>query len=212
MILSPTQQLPCPSPEDYAALALYMQRLAERFEAKIVAERALITDFATQPAGLWANTGALTASNGSPISAIDITTAIFTNTPSRLFVGFSTLPNGGVFPEAGVYHVGWNVTMQELGGVTAGSFRQITFQIQQATASGTPLVLQDMSRKVIASTLATERFGNDGLVVVGESTRALVGARIEFLHDNVASQVRINAGNLRGWYRRLGSTAQIEVS
>lgn len=212
MEFSPTQQLPCPSDTDYAAVALYLQYLAETFEARIVAQRALITDFATQPYGLWGNFGALVAGVGSTITAIDITNPISNNIPSRNLVGFATAPANGMFPEAGVYHVGWNVTMAETGGVSAGTARSMTFLIQQLTADGTPFVLQNLSRRVMASTLATERFGNDGLVVVGESARPQIGARIEFGHANVASSVQITAGALRGWYRRLGSTAQIEVA
>ncbi len=211
MNLTDNYGIPYPDPTDYAAQALYMQRLAEAAEAQILAERALVTDFTRQPAGIWSNRNNVTATSGGGVSSMSIDNPIWTNVPGWDNVGFS---GGGTgFPEAGIYHVGWDcVLMLELGALTPNSIRDITFIVRQQTGSGVDLVLQDLSRHVLSSAgQPGERFGSDGLVVVPENVRNLINFRIEFSHTNAASQVRINAGNLIGFWRRIGSTAQIEV-
>lgn len=211
MNLTPLYSLPCPAPEDYAAIALYMQRLAETFEAKILDERAMVADFASQPMGLWANSGNLTVASGGFIGNISIDSPIYTNTPSVATTGFTPGPFTGMFPEAGVYHVGWNVTMSEIGAVNANTFRTIVFLMRQVAGDGTEIALLNISRRVMSSVVSGERFGSDGLMVVNEANRPLINARIEFTSGNTSSSTRIGAGLLRGWYRKLGSTSQIEV-
>lgn len=209
MRLSDHYDLPCPEPGDYAALALYMQRLAESVEAKIVAQRAMINDFRFQPVGIWSNSGSLSTGSGGGISSIDIANPVYTNVP-----GWSTRGINGAsvtFPEPGVYHIGWDVFMLEVGALNAGSWRKITFIVRQQTGSGEDIVLQDLTRIVASSSNPAERFGSDGLVVVPHVNRDLVNVRIEFSHNNTSSNVRIAPGDLRGFWRRIGSTEQIEV-
>lgn len=211
MQLTPEYALPCPDDTDYAAIALYMQRLAERTEEVLVAQRAKVTDFTQQPMGIWVNAGNITVSNGGFASGITLDSLVYSNVTDLIIRANGFSPFGGMFPEAGVYHVGWSVTMSELGGVDAGTVRTMEFYIRQQSGLG-DILLQNLTRKVMASSVNAERFGADGLVVVPELNRNLCNANIRFGHNNASSQVRITAGFFYGWWRRLGSTSQIEVT
>jgi hypothetical protein len=212
MNLSPRFALPCPDDTDYAAIALYMQRLAEAAEAKLLDQRTLINDFIYQPVGIWQNSSIITAPVGGGVSAITVDNPVFVNPRaiSRYSSGFSAF--GALFPEPGVYHVGWDCTlMLPTGANTANTFRQFTFIIRQQTGSGVDLVLQNLTRRVNSSAAAADRFGSDGLVVVPQLNRDLINAQIEFTHGNGTS-MQIAVGDLKAFYRRLGSTSQIEVA
>lgn len=211
MQLTPDHALPCPDPTDYAALPLYMQRLAERAESVLLAQRALITDETSQPVGIWVNSSNTTVSNGGFASAMTIDSLIYSNVTDPLIRANGFNASNGMFPEAGVYHVGWQVAMSELGGVDAGTVRTMEFYIRQQSGAG-DILLQNLTRKVMASSVNAERFGADGLVVIPELNRNLCNAFIRFGHNNATSQVRITAGFFYGWWRRLGSTSQIEVA
>lgn len=211
MQLTDDHALPCPDDTDYAAIALYMQRLAERTEELLVAQRAAVTDFTQQPMGVWVNAFNITVTNGGFASAISIDSLIYSNVTDLLIRGNGFNANNGMFPEAGVYHVGWSVSMTELGAVDTGTVRTMEFYMRQQSGSG-DILLQNLTRKVLASTDNGERFGADGLVVIPELNRNLCNAFIRFGHTNASSQVRILAGSLYGWWRRLGSTSQIEVA
>lgn len=211
MRLTENFSLPCPDDTDSAALALYMQRLAEAYEAKILAMRALVTDFNTQPAGIWSNSSTLTTGANSPITGISLDHVIYTNQPALTFVGFE--PFGAIFPESGVYHVGWSCLLAlETGALTGDTYRSFTFQIVEQTGSGTQNVLLDCSRYLFSSTgLGATRVSSDGLAVVTASARPQVNANIQFVHGNTGSSMQILAGNWIGYWHRIGSTEQIEV-
>jgi hypothetical protein len=211
MQLTQGHALPCPDDTDYAALALYMQRLAERVESVILSQQALVTDETSQPVGIWVNASNVTVSNGGFASSMTIDSLIYSNVTDPIIRGNGFSPFGGMFPESGVYHVGWQVSMGELGAVDTGTVRTMEFWIRQQSGAG-DFILQNLTRKVMASTVVGERFGADGLVVVPELNRNLCNAFIRFGHNNASSQVRINAGGLLGWWRRLGSVSQIEVA
>lgn len=211
MQLTTDHQLPCPDPTDYAAIALYMQRLAERTEEVLLAQRALVQDETSQPVGIWVNAFSTTVSNGGFASFMTLDSLIYSNVTDPIIRANGFTPFGGMFPEAGVYHVGWSMTCGELGGIDAGTVRTMEFWIRQQSGSG-DFILQNLTRKVMASTVNGERMGADGLVVIPEDGRNLCNAFIRFGHNNASSQVRITAGTFFGWWRRLGSTSQIEVA
>lgn len=212
MSTTPRFGLPCPEGTDYAAIALYLQRLAEAAEAKILDERAMVDNFVRQPVGIWQNAFNITASSGATVSNISVDSPVFVNAraAARTVQGFSGF--GALFTEPGVYHVGWNVSMTELTTVTTNTPRTINFTIRQLDGSGADIVLADLSRRVNASSVVTERFGSDGLVVVNELVRPQINARIEFTNGDPSGSVRISPPNFKCWYRRIGSTTQIEVA
>lgn len=211
MQLTDDHALPCPDDTDYAAIALYMQRLAERTEALLVDQRAKVTDFTSQPMGIWVNAGNITVSNGGFASSIGVDSLIYSNVTDTLIRANGFNANNGMFPESGVYHVGWSASMTELGAVDNNTVRTMEFYIRQQSGSG-DILLQNLTRKVLSSTDNGERFGADGLVVIPELNRNLCNANIRFGHTNASSQVRILAGTFYAWWRRLGSTSQIEVT
>lgn len=130
MEFTPVQNLPCLSPDDYAAYATYMQCLAEDLEAKFSEKNDTLMGVRNSYAGVWRNTAAL-VSDGSGLWTFGPSQVanLFWNDPFNspsAGTGAATDPLRFQFPgmvAGGLYQVGATVFYNQ--GATANSTRQL---------------------------------------------------------------------------------------
>lgn len=202
--------LACPSPTDYAALPLYMQRLAEQIEDAVIEQQAQISAFQRPPTSIWKND-----TNLGPISNTGFLQLTF-GPAQRVFANYggasqSLGPFTGTFPSAGLYHLGWATNAREVGAVNADTFRQMRFWVQKQTAGG--LVDVMTAHRVVYATAAGfgEYFGADNTVLIDDEFSQYI-VRMEFTHGNTSSQVQLTINETFVWLTRIGSSDAIEVA
>lgn len=206
--------LPCPDSTDYAVLPVYMQDLAEQLEAKILAQRATMTAFDSQPAAIFRTPFQL-GPNGanSAISFIDVGQVIFTNysIPGKL-LDFIWNP-GQLFPSSGIYLVGYNVSCQNTGAVGDLTKRKMYCRVIRTSTTGAVTVLADLTSEVPASSATNgEAFGNITTVAISDQDLPLASVLMSFTHNDGTSSVLIPLGGITAFVKRVGSTDIIEVT
>jgi hypothetical protein len=212
-------RLPCPGENDYAALPIYMQRLAEDIEAKMLAQRAAIA-LETNPPTLvqLGPQSAIGPFGTSSIAQLTLqnNSTIFSNytiTPPGSFGGRPQLsPSpGNTFNSAGVWYIGFCIIgYVAVGAVTNDSNRLVRAQVGKGTSSGTTTI-ESFGRRINAeSTIATEYFtGQTTVMIDNEFTKYSID--MVLTHANAASNMTLPANGVLFWCTRLGSTENIEV-
>lgn len=211
-----THGLYCPSPQDYAAYALYMQDVGTRIDEQLFAQQQQLESFLEQPTILVTNSAAVVIPIG-PAQVVNIfDTVVFNNstfmsldtTNAQINIG-SLLGSPAVTPYLrGAYTTGFNVRMSA-GVITTGTHR---------TAS-----LTVTNQEILFTTIATatdsvtdQNTGGDealfcktDFVLTGVS-----GVDVEFavISFETASTVTIPAGQAFGYVTFNGATDIIEVA
>ena len=207
-------RLPCPSDGDYAALSVYMQRLAEEIEAKILAQRALISDETNPPTAIWIGPN-IAIGPFSTASIVELSTpgqgfGVFTNYTVNGNLPQVSATKGLTFNEAGVWHFGFCITSVASGAVTNDSNRLFRVQIAKGTSGGTQQI-ELFGRHINAeATIATDFLTGQAVFNVDTET-AKYGINTVFTHTNAASNVSIPVNGVYYWATRIGSTDSIEV-
>ena len=207
-------RLPCPSAEDYAALPIYMQRLAEDIEAKILAQRALITQFNNPQICIWRG-----GSFDNTFASTD-SLNFFLGTPDIVFSNYKVPPfnqdptfqiTGSLFNQSGIWHLGVAVLgMFPTGATTNDSFRLLRVQVSKGTSGGTSSIV-NTGRRVNAETGAVEYFTTEFTILVDEEfDKYRIDANIT--HGNVASTMTVPTNGMFAWVMRIGSADIIEVT
>jgi len=208
MDITDTLHLPCPDGTDQAAQALYLQRLAERLESEFLARQARIDATVEQPAACFKSTTAISAfgtSGTAQISFLSPANVVHANYPTPTFGQFPP----GPFPMAGIYHVGVSVFFQEVGAVTAGSYRQLTFQLIYHGPSG-QVGLAEGTREVTAPTFGGVYLTAEMFVEIGDDF-AQYGLSTVIRHGNAGSNIQVPIGGTHAYLVRRGSSDIIEV-
>lgn len=217
MNLDPTFGLPCPDGTDAAAVALYLQRLAEAVEAKLLDQRTRIRAAARTPVAVWRsyNTVGPISNSGFANFSIDTPGLAFAN------YGVQFVPGGPLFPpaigqgnrtfsEPGTWQVGIAVKTSETGAVNAATGRKIQMVLYQQTPAAGNVIRARMDREMVTSANANEWATWTGTFTVGDDVANWYMAML-FTHTNAGSTVQITAGDLIMWAVKLSSADQIEV-
>lgn len=211
-------QLPCPDDEDYGAVALYMQFLAETIEAKILEQRALIEAYQDLRTTIWTNASILgPAADGAEIG-VQFTgpgDIHYSNRPDGSFPD-GTRPNQvglsiGTFDQAGVYHFGYSVNMVETGAITDLSFRQVNVRVEKVIGGGS-FIAAECDRIIQAENIPNGSFFGNNVAFEVDNDFVNYRIRVVWSHSNVASTVQIPVGGFWMWLTRLGSGDAIEVT
>lgn len=208
-------ELPCPDGTDYAALALAMQRLAERIEEIVLGQQAAMVDFEEQRTAIWRNTAVIgpISNSGFAEFTFGLAQVVFAN------YGAPTGPNlqsnpGQTFPEAGVYALGWSVNTAETGAANVQTARNIAATVRRHGV-GVPVDVVTLSRTMSASAATAggvgDYFGSCAVFALGNDF-ALHSVAFRFTHGNTSSTVQIPIGGATAWLMRLGSIDVLEVT
>jgi len=209
MEFSPNLNFPCPSPEDYGAIALYMQRLAFEIEEKLNSEQTK-ANLAYRPfTDVWKTTTV-----DGPVSNLGSLTMNWTN--NLVFRNY-TLPGtprfggtAGTFPAPGVYHMGFFVNTTCVGAANADSFRRIQMEIQKETSIGS-VTFYNIDRLISEEGIAGGNFfESEGVVVIDQDYQSWK-AVTTFTHGNTSSSMNLQAGAL-AWRTYLGTLDLITVT
>lgn len=209
MEFSPNLNFPCPSPEDYGAIALYMQRLAFEIEEKLNSEQTL-ADFAYRPyTDIW--------KTSAVFGPIPFNGLLFINWQNNLVFRNYSLPgvpifgnNTGTFPAPGVYHIGYFVNTTTVGAANADSFRRVQMKIQKETNIGS-VTFYNIDRLIGEEGIAGGNFfGSEGVVIIDQDYQAWKVVT-EFTHGNTSSDMNLQAGAL-AWRTYLGTLDLITVT
>lgn len=208
MDITDTLHLPCPEGTDPAAQALYLQRLAERLEAEFIARQARLDAAVDQPAACFKSATAISAFGTSGTAQISFLTpahVVYANYPNPTF----NQGPPGPFPMAGIYHVGISVFFQEVGAVTLGSYRQLTFQLFHHAADGI-VGAAEGTREVTAPSFGGVYLTAEMIVEIGDDF-AQYGLNTVIRHGNAASNIQVPIGGTHAYLVRRGSSDIIEV-
>lgn len=185
------QKLPYPHEDDVGALALYMQELATRADARL---HELVQDIQ---------------------AAVDVPTAVFENLSDIQFpytATYDSLPVEVVFsnvelqyttfaqpPFPGLWHIGFWVSMTPVGTATAGSFRRADLTIWGVTSTG--WIQLHKVECVEYEGGGTEHLQAETAFYVdpNDPTHQYIYIDIGAAHGNTGSQIQIPAGQARLW-------------
>lgn len=200
--------LPCPDGTDQAAQALYLQRLAERLEAEFIARQARVDAVVNQPAACFKNTTAISAfgtTGQAQVSMLTPGNVVYANYPGASLPAFPP----GPFPTPGIYHMGISVFFQEVGAVTTGSYRQLTYQLLHYGPAGI-VGAAEGTREVTAPSFGGVYLTAEMIAEIG-SDFAQYGLNIILRHGNAASNIQVPIGGIHAYLVRRGSSDIIEV-
>jgi hypothetical protein len=212
-------RLPCPGDSDYAALPVYMQRLAEEIEAKILAQRAAIALETNPPTLIQLGPNSAIGPFGTS-SVLQFSLAanatIFSNYTLNPPGPFGTQPrlsplSGTTFNSSGIWHLGFAViAFAAVGAVTNDSNRLVRAQVGKQTPSGT-VTVESFGRRINAeATIAAEYFtGQTTVLIDNEFTKYNID--MVLTHANAGSNMTVPVNGLLFWCTRLGSAENIEV-
>lgn len=200
--------LPCLSGEDYGALALYMQHLAERVEAEVLQRQAAAESFNDQPTAIITNNQLMGPIAAGFMDNLSVSQTIFKNFTG----GINNLTvTPGFFTTSGLYHLGYMVNSVEVGAVTVASSRAFELHIRKRTG-GSFFTETVISKRIQAEGSAGGSFfGSEGTFIIDNEPH-LYECYMVFAHDNAASQVQIPINGLRIWLTKIGDTSVIEVT
>ena len=133
------QKLPCLSPEDYAAYALYMKCLADTLEDKFTAINDQFSAFRRRYAGVWRNTVPIVSDGSGNFVTTNVANLHWNDpvNPPSDGTGAVGDPIRYNFPgnvEDGLYEVGGTVFFN--AGATSGSLRQMEFPVYYTSTIG----------------------------------------------------------------------------
>lgn len=213
MRFSENFELPCLDENDPAAVALYMQRLAEEIEADTLGLRSRLSTATRRPTAIWRNFAAGVAFNSAGFSSLQLNPTddlVFSNY-TIAGVGPRFGESQSMFPAAGIYRIGWSVNMAETGAVTADSFRWCQFFVYERIPTGSRVVAE-FSRRVQAEGIAGGNFfGASGCALIGSGYQRY-SMQAVLTHGNVASTMQVPAGGFTAWLTQVGSDDVIEVA
>lgn len=220
MNLDPTFGLPCPDGTDQASLALYMQRLAEAVEARLLIERTAIRSAARAQCAVWRESSTVgpISNSGFANLSLDSSELVFANygVQFQQFVGAPVFPpsigQGNIcWNEPGEWVVGVAVRYSETGAVSFGTERKMQAAVYKDTPQGGQLIVARMDRSLVtADTVANQWTCWQGVFTIGDDTQNWHWAGT-FTHSNSSSTVQINPGDLIVWTYKVSSSDQIEV-
>lgn len=211
MRFTANQNLPCPDGTDMAAVALYMQCLAEQVEAELVADSAAFSSFLDAPVAIW--------SNSVNQNLVDGTFLIFDNVTSN---NWPTVPVGSSpsLPNLrGWYYIGANANIVDTPPV-ADQDRSLILSANQNTGvvSGDGVLAQFQDTILDSFTTAGENVLPAGTVFFagGDFTapnpvdltlqyRSGIGGVVNPVDTSQTPAVRL-------WVIYLGDTPQIGVA
>jgi hypothetical protein len=205
--------VPCPDGSDYAASALYLQRLAESTEADLLAFDTQLTEFETRPVGIWTNSAAQgpLAFNAVGTFVLDANQVVYRSYSTPTLTPFRT-NQAAVFPGVGIYEVGWNVNMIEDGAITADTFRQVAGRVLMQDPTGATVVVADMTRRVLAEGVAGGQWmAGDTTFLLSTSMLNRCWIELDWTHGNTGSTMTIPIGGVVGWIHKIGTVDPLEV-
>lgn len=208
MIFTPQQNLPCLSPEDYAAWALYMQCLAQTLEDKFNTVAEQQSAFRNRYAGVWRNAVPI-VSDGSGNFATTAVANLHWNDPVNPPSQGSGAPNDPVrynFPGDvfnGLYALGGTVFFN--AGATSGSLRQMEFPVYYTSTIGvvSNVVTLDASEESLSggeALAATTQLSiaNREITPASNNFGVPIGFTIRIIEAD-AGAITIPAGGLTFW-------------
>lgn len=126
MEFTDVHDIPCLGPDDYPAVALYMQELANIIEAELLAQQTALDTFLDTGSLIWTQTDAQTA---SPATAAGFEDRIFFPATPSGGAGLSSQFNMQALPPLrGWYYVGGCTRVSRVG-VVAGTIRALTLRV-----------------------------------------------------------------------------------
>lgn len=194
-----TDCLECPTPDNYAAIALQLQETALQTEACLFDLERLLRSAVNRPTLIRTSTSPVSVVSGffQPVG-FSSTTLTFANTTTTDFVGG--------FPE-GVWHVGANITAIASGAVDDNSYRYLTVRLRN---SSDPPSAPDVTGVVTSVREVNNGFGVDmslTAVIVIRANQELV---IDFAHGNTSSNLNISTGAVY-WATRISDIVSLQV-
>lgn len=147
--------LPCPSPEDYAGVPLYLETLAYAIEDTLVEQQGLLEGFLDRGSGIWTR-------NTNQLLLTDVRTEV---TFPIVFggAGFTLMPTPYLPATRGWYYVGAWCNMLSTGATTVNTLRQLDLAVW-TTVSPADRILLDSWRCQVTT---TNTAGGDDLWVGG---------------------------------------------
>lgn len=128
------QDLPCLEGTDMAAVALYMQCLAEQVESTLVADSAAYTSFLNPPVAVWTNT--VNQATLADRDFFTFNTVSSNNWPTVPSATAPSLPN-----VRGWYYIGANANIVDPTAPVANEYRAIVLTAtQNAGITGDPVI------------------------------------------------------------------------
>jgi hypothetical protein len=201
------QNLPCLEGSDYAAVALYMQCLAEQIDTTLTGQSQEFTSMLMRPAAAWVQTG----------TQIEIPTGgMLTPGPVSYQINWPTVMPAATAPRLanrrGWWYVGASVNLTPAGGSTLNAFFRIRMRV---TAGNMSLAnLADISDLIYNSNTtngenlqtATTVF-YPGSVSTDSAANPLV--TVEVTHSNSSNLNTTLTPPFTVWVAYLGDTPQI---
>lgn len=185
--------LPCLGEDDYPAVALHMQNLAELIEAELIAQQAALDAFLEVGSVVWTNTAVqvipLSVTPGLPdvFERLDFNTISAGSGLVQPVTNQPTLP-----PMRGWFYIGCSVNVQAVGATTANSRRILRVQASTlgVDSFGSPNPGSEILDVFDSQILTSSTAGGDYLLTGGTVYSDGLGtyrADALFFHDNTAS-------------------------
>jgi hypothetical protein len=209
MEITPNFQIPCPSPEDYATLSIYMQRLAEQTEAQVLPIHTDLNASLRPNIVVWRN-----QSVQGPISNAGFTSPGFFLSDlilSTYTVGGLPPQTSAPFAQSGIYHLTWSVTVTPVGAVTANSDRRISVAVFKNSPDGRPVIARGDDIRPETDTAGGNTMLAASIMFVVDEDFNDTEIQTHFSHANAASNMQINIGDAVMSILRVGSIDAIEV-
>lgn len=190
--------LACLHPEDYAALALYMQDQATAIDTALDSVSDSLDSARLRP-GVLATSNANVAVASGVAGGFGAMTVQYANFPVTFGVSFTT-------PRAGWWQYGANVNMVATGAVTANSLRRLTVSAV-LTTGGPSVTLSTTADQSFETNTAGEWLACSAGTFYLPAGRTVTISTVT-LHANAASTVNNMAG-ARTWCFFIGSGVEI---
>ena len=206
MNLTPSLSIPCPDDTDYAAIPLYLQRLAEQTEAMLAARDAQLKVFTEPDLAIWESFDTTTFDTTGTLSTFISETPVYSNygPPSMDFGSNDPFQAG-----PGVYQMGYQMRMFPTGAISNDSQRMVEIFVRRITGEGAITVAR-FGRRLngLTGVTITDYLSAEALFVVGEDFRS---HKIEgqITHTNAASTMTLNYR--RAWVMRVSGLDLVEV-
>jgi hypothetical protein len=200
------QELPCPDDTDMAAVALYMQCLAEQVETTLDAQADEFNAFLRVPTAVWQATSTQLIDAGSYINFTTVTSDYWPTTPSPTA---PSLPN-----LRGWYYIGFGTSLTDASPVVDQMLQITLYAAQNVGIVGDPILGR------FTDTVWQSNTGGENPLVAGTvffpggdfTSPAPVDLSVQFFTQTLASP--INTGlvpNPRLFVVYLGDTPEIGV-
>lgn len=191
--------LSCPTPQDYAALALHTQNEGTVIDNVLDSISDDFDSFYLRPGIIALSTSTVLNTAINVTGGIGGSTVLYSNFTVLGGVGFIT-------PRPGWWQYGANVNMVAAGAVTAGSYRKLIVSAI-LSGSGPATTLSSTSDLSFDTNTAGEWVACSAGTFYSPAGRNIT-IRVETMHGNAASGVNNNAG-ARTWCYFIGSGVEI---